>query len=127
VRLALELDSDRVAPGERVDGRIEVLEGGPSRSLTLTLSFHERSRDYFAVAYSSGSVVHQGALASGQTIAFDFTLPAEAPPSLVAEHSELWWELEVQSDEPGPDTFARRRMEVAANRDPTPASGGSST
>src|SRR5207245_11451088 len=34
VKLALELDTDRFAPGEEVTGRVEALEGGPSRSLT---------------------------------------------------------------------------------------------
>jgi hypothetical protein len=115
VKLALELESDRVAPGEGVAGRVRVLEGGPSRSLTLTVSFHERTRDYSAIPYSSGSVVHEGELAAGQTIDFGFTMPAEAPPSVKWEHSELYWELELTSDEPGFDTHVTRRLEVAAD------------
>jgi hypothetical protein len=114
VKLALELERDRVRPGERAAGRIDVLEGGESRSLTLTVSFHEHTGEFDVVPYRSGSVLHEGDLPTGQTVAFDFTLPAEAPPSLTCEHSELYWQLEIVSDEPGFDSRLTRRLEVVA-------------
>ncbi len=114
MKLALELESDRVVAGEPISGRVEVLEGGPSRSLALTVSFHERARGYTATPYSSTSVLHEGDLATGQTIGFTLTMPADGPPTVKCEHSELCWELEVTSDEPGLDAHARRPVEVVA-------------
>ena len=114
MKLELVLDSDRIAQGEKVNGRIDVLEGGASRSLTLTLTFHEQTQSYSAVGYSSGGVVHEGELVTGQPVAFDFTVPAEAPPSVKCEHSELYWDLAVTSDEPGLDTHLQRRLVVVA-------------
>jgi hypothetical protein len=114
VKLEVVLDSDRIAQGEKVNGRIDVLEGGPSRSLTLTLSFHEQTQSYSAVRYSSGGVIHSGELVAGQPVDFDFTVPAEAPPSVKCEHSELYWELAVTSDEHGLDTHVQRRLTVVA-------------
>jgi hypothetical protein len=115
VKLELVLDSDRVAQGEKVNGRIDVLEGGPSRSLTLALTFHEQTQSYAAVRYSSGGVIHEGELVAGQPVDFDFTVPAEAPPSVKCQHSELYWELAVTSDEHGLDTHVRRRLSVVAS------------
>jgi hypothetical protein len=112
VKLALELESDRIAPGERVIGRVKVLEGGPSRSVTLTLSFQERTQNCAATPYAWGIGLHEGELVTGQTLDFGFTIPPQAPPSMRGEHSELYWELDVHSDEPGLDTYARRRIEV---------------
>jgi hypothetical protein len=117
VKLELELEATRVAAGERVTGRVRVLEGGPSRSLSVTLSFHERTRDYSATPMSTGTVVHDGELAGGQAFDFAFILPPDAPPSFRGGQSELWWELEAHSDERGLDTFARRRVEVVPRRD----------
>ena len=115
MKLALELDSDRVAAGAPVAGRVVVLGGGESRSLTLTVSFHERTSSYGAVPYSSSSVLHEGDVADGQTFDFDFTLPAESPPSVKGKHAELFWELEARSDRPGFDTRVLRRIEVVAD------------
>jgi hypothetical protein len=121
VRLELELDRDRVAAGEEVAGRIRVLEGGPSRSLTLTLVFTERTLDYSATPLVSSSVVHEGELATGATFDFGFAVPPEAPPSFETEHSELSWELEARSADPGLDTSVRRRIEIAPARLPARA------
>jgi hypothetical protein len=115
VKLKLELESDRIRLGERVVGRVIVLECGSSRSVTLTLSFIERTGPYTAVANSSGFVLHQGELAAGQTLDFDFTMPADSRPSLKTKHSELFWELDVHSDEPGLDSYARRQFHVASS------------
>jgi hypothetical protein len=56
--------------------------------------------------------VHEGDLVTGQGHSFDFTMPAGAPPSVKTDHAELYWELELRSDEPGLDTNVRRRLEV---------------
>ena len=114
MKLELVLDTDAVAQGEKVNGRVDVLEGGPSRSLTLTLTFREQTQSYSVVRYSSGGVVHEGELVTGNPVTFDFTVPAEAPPSVKCKHSELSWELAVTSDEHGLDTHADRRLTVVA-------------
>lgn len=110
--LALEFESDRVGLGEPFAGHVNVLEGGPSRSLTLTVSFHEKTRDFNVIAYSSHLVLHEGDLVDGQRLDFRFAMPAEAPPSIKCEHSELYYEVAVASDEPGFDTHASRRIIV---------------
>lgn len=112
MKLTIDLDADHVTPGQHVSGRVNVLEGGPSRSLSLTVSFHERSRDYAVVPHASTGVLREGDLQTGQSVAFDFTLPEEALPAVAAAHSALYWELEVRSDEPGIDTVVRAPLHV---------------
>lgn len=112
MKLELELRSDQVKPGGDVAGHVDVVEGGESRSLTITVSFYEKTRDYFVTAYSTSFVVHEGALAKGDSYEFSFTLPAEAPTSAESRNGELYWELEVRSDEHGLDSRARHRLEV---------------
>jgi hypothetical protein len=115
VKLSVELESDNVMAGETVSGHVNVDEGGASRALTLTLTFNEETRDFAAVPYSSGGVLHEGALATGEKIPFTFVIPAAAPPSLRGEHSELYWELRISSDHPGRNTSVLRRLVVRAD------------
>lgn len=112
MKLDLALQSDRMKPGGDVAGHIEVVEGGEPRSLTVTLSFYEKTRDYFVTAYSTSFVVHEGDVAKGESYDFSFTLPAEAPTSAQSKNGQLYWELEVRSDEHGLDSHARCRLEV---------------
>jgi hypothetical protein len=112
VKLELVLQSDHVKPGGEVAGHIDVAEGGSSRSLTLTLTFHEKTRDYSAAPYSSGFVVHEGDVTAGESYTFSFTLPATAPTSAKTRNGELYWELVVTSDEQGLDSHAKQRLEV---------------
>jgi hypothetical protein len=114
VKLELELDYGHVTPGEQLTGRVVVLEGGASRTLTLTVRFCERSRQLESTAFSTSTVLHHGDLATGQTMEFGCELPKDALPSVKGKVGELFWELEASSDEPGPDTQIRRRFEVAA-------------
>jgi hypothetical protein len=116
VKLAIELEAERVAAGEEVTGRVLVLEGGRSRSLALTLSFRERSPSYLETPFTEGGTLHEGDLATGQALEFGFTLPNDAPPSVKGKHGELYWELEAVSDEPGMDTRTSRVVEVTAAR-----------
>lgn len=112
MKLALELDADQVAAGEAVTGRVLVLEGGRSRSVTLTLSFRERSPAYLETSSSTSAVIHEGDLATGRALEFRLALPADAFPSVKGRHGELFWEVEAVSDEPGLDTRVSRRLEV---------------
>jgi hypothetical protein len=116
VKLALELDAQRVAPGEDVTGRVVVLEGGRSRSLTLKVSFRERSPTFLETPVGEAAVVHEGDLATGHAVEFRFTLPDGALPGVKGKHGELIRELEAVSDEPGLDTRVSRILEVASNR-----------
>jgi hypothetical protein len=112
VKLDIQLDADRVGPRQELTGHVLVLEGGPSRSLTLTLSFCEQSPGYLSTPFSRSDVLHEGELATGQTIAFRCEIPDGAPPGVKGKRGELFWELEAKSDEPGLDTHARRRIEI---------------
>ena len=113
MKLELELESDRVAPGDKVVGRVLVHEGGPSRSLTLSVSFHERSSGYDVIPFSSSAVVHEGELPTGAAVDFHFLLPADALPSVNGKQGELYWQIEATADRPGLDAHARRVVVVA--------------
>lgn len=112
MKLELTFESERVAPGEEIRGQVTVLEGGPSQSLALTIGFHERSPAYGARPFLDSVVVREGALAAGDVVDFRYPLPAAALPSAKGKHGELYWELEVASDDPGLDTRVSRRIEV---------------
>jgi hypothetical protein len=114
VKLALHLESERIVAGGRCAGRVEVLEGGAARSLSLSLTFYERSGDYTSIPFTSSHVVHEGDLTTGRLFDFSFGMPAEAPPSFKGEHSELVWELDLKCDESGFDTHVNRRLEVVS-------------
>jgi hypothetical protein len=113
-RFDLRLDRDRCAPGDTITGTIHVLEGCRSRSLKVLLEYHERTEDYATVATGvSTAPLHTGDLATGMTFRFELTLPPDALPNHRSSHSELYWQLDVKSDELGLDTHARRRIEIA--------------
>ena len=112
-RLELQLDRERYAPGEAINGTIFVVEGGDSRSLEALLEYKEKTDDYQEVANSiSSGQLHSGELPSGTTLEFELLLPEDALPNYKSEHGELYWELDLKSDERGRDTHERRRIEI---------------
>jgi hypothetical protein len=114
VKLELRLDADRVAPGRELAGHVLVLEGGQSRSLTLTVRLCERSPGYLEIPFSHTLVLSEGDLATGQAIDFRCELPEGAPPSVKGKHGELFWELEAASDAPGLDARVSQTFQVTA-------------
>ena len=112
MKLELELTAESVPPGGTVAGRVSVVEGGDSRELTLTLTFYEHTRDFTIPAAQTSAVVHQGAVTTGESYEFSFALPEDAVPSVETKNGELYWELELRSDEPGFDTHVRRELRV---------------
>lgn len=114
----LQLERDVFAPGERVAGSVLVTEGGGSRTLEVVLAFHEKSPDYEETPVSRSQPLHTGDVQTGQSLAFSLELPADALPGYRSEHGELYWEIDVKSDEMGPDTHLRRRIEVVVAREP---------
>jgi hypothetical protein len=113
VKLELELVSDSVPAGRTVAGRVRVVQGGDSRELTLTLTFYEHTRDFTIPAAQTSSVVHEGAVATGDSYEFSFALPDDAVPSVETRNGKLYWELELRSDERGLDTRVRREIRVS--------------
>lgn len=112
--LELRLDRERYAPGDSIRGTIHVLEGGRSRSVEALLNHNEKTEDYAAVATSvSSGPLQAGDLATGTSFEFELALPPDAFPNYRSEHCELYWELDIKSEELGPDTHRRRRIEVA--------------
>jgi hypothetical protein len=100
-------------PGDWVRGLVSVLGGGNSRALKISLHFREHTTVYTAtVRTEGGAPVHYGPLAAGQSFDFAIQLPADALPSFTSAHGELYWEIEVKSDEPGFDTTLERRIDV---------------
>lgn len=112
MKLELELTAESIPPGGTVTGRINVIEGGDSRDLTLTLTFYEHTRDFTIPAAQTSAVVHQGAVSTGDSYEFSFALPEDTVPSVETKNGKLYWELELRSDEPGFDTHVRRELRV---------------
>ncbi len=109
----LQLDRDRYTPGSGVAGTVVVLEGGRSRSLEVQLAYIEETDDYLEVATSiSSGHLHEGDLEAGASFRFELALPPEARPSLTSGHGQLYWRLDVKSDERGRDSHALRRIDV---------------
>jgi hypothetical protein len=112
-RFELQLDRERYAPGDTVKGTILVLEGGASRALEALLEYNEETADYSEVALSIRSgPLHEGELTTGTSYEFELGLPVDAPPDYKSRHGELYWQVDVKSDESGRDTHERRRIEV---------------
>ena len=113
MKLEIALDSALVSPGGTLKGIVEVLEGGEARSLTLTVSFCESSPSYMAVPFSRSGVIHEGDLATGQAVTFQFDLPEWAPPGVKSKHAELYWQVEAVADRPGLDARASRKFQIS--------------
>lgn len=109
----IELEGDHFGPGDAVRGTVLVREGGSSRNLEVQLEYMEQTDDYStsAVSETSGSL-HTGDLRTGASFGFEIMLPADALPNYRSEHGELYWVLDVKSDERGRDTHERRRIDV---------------
>jgi hypothetical protein len=56
---------------------------------------------------------------------FELSLPPDASPNYQSENGELYWELDVKSDEFGRDTHERHRIEVGPAQRTAPATGAS--
>jgi hypothetical protein len=111
--LDLALGEPRFRPGDWVRGKVTVVEGGASRALKVSLLFRERTEDYSATARTEGGAsVHSGELAAGGSFDFEVQLPSDALPGYRSANGELYWEVEVKSDEAGFDTTIERRIEV---------------
>ena len=109
----LQIDAEHTKPGETVSGTVVVREGGRSRSLEVSLEFVEETDDYTEVATSiSSGHLHEGKLESGMSFAFALALPPDALPAVRSRHGQLYWRLDAKSDERGPDSHERRRIEI---------------
>ena len=114
LQLDLDIDGQTVGPGAPVSGSVVVLKGGASRSLTVTLEFHEDSRSggNKVVTSVSTAPLHEGELADGMRFPFTLVMPEDALPSFRSGNGELYWEVHVHSDELGLDTHVRKRVSV---------------
>jgi hypothetical protein len=114
-RLRIDLDGEEYRLGDAVTGKVVALSGGASRSLKVWLDYREETKDYKEVAASvEHHTLYEGPIADGASFDFELTLPVDGYPNYKSEHGELWWELNVKSDERGRDTHESRRLDVAA-------------
>jgi hypothetical protein len=112
-RFQLQLERGRYRLGDTVTGSILVLEGGRSRSLEVSLVYKEETEDFSTIATSiSSGPLHAGDLTDGMSFEFEVTLPPAGFPSYVSKHGELYWLVDVKSDEFGTDTHELQRIEV---------------
>ena len=109
----LQLDRERHEPGGAVAGTVVVLEGGRSRSLEVQLAYIEETDDYLEVATTlTTGHLHEGELETGATYRFELALPPDALPNFTSENGQLYWRLDVKSDERGRDSHERCRIVV---------------
>jgi hypothetical protein len=112
-RFQLQLDRERYAPGDTIRGTILLLEGGDSRVLEAFLEYCEETADYSEVAVSIPSgPLHEGELTAGTSFEFELGLPPDALPNYKSRHGELYWQVDVASEEFALDSHERRRIEV---------------
>jgi hypothetical protein len=115
---ALDLDvqppgAGSFRPGDWVRGRVSVLGGGGSRSLSVSVHFRERTSDYSSTAATyGGAPLNEGDLTAGAAFDFAVQLPPDALPSVSSANGELFYEVEAKSDEFGLDTKVAQRIEV---------------
>ena len=122
-RLQLQLERERYTPGDTVEGTIFVVEGDRSRSLVALLQYNEKTEDYLEVATSiSTGPLHEGDLTTGTSFEFELALPPDALPNYQSEHGQLYWDVNVKSDEFGSDTWERSRISVEPKQRTAPAS-----
>jgi hypothetical protein len=112
LNLELQLERESFLPGEPVTGTVLVVESGGSRGLEAALELHEKSPDYEETPVTVAQALHVGDLETGQSFDFSLQLPDTAVPGYRSEHGELYWQVDVKSDETGLDTHVRRRIEV---------------
>lgn len=116
-RLQLQLEQERYRPGDTVTGTILVLEGGRSRSVEARLEYKEETADYRGVAISiAAGPLHEGDLTTGTSFEFELAVPPDALPNYESEHGELYWEVDVKSNEIGRDTYDCRRITIELPR-----------
>ena len=112
-RFRVALDRERFVPGNYVRGTVTVGTGGRSRSLEVSLQYTEETEDYSACAISLDTTsLHTGNLVTGQLFDFEVALPDDALPNYSSRHGELYWQIDVKSDQLGPDSHDRRRIDV---------------
>jgi hypothetical protein len=122
-RFQLHLERERYTPGDTVRGTILVLAGGRSRSVEVLLQYTEETADYSEVATSvSSGPLHEGDLTTGTSFEFELALPPDALPNYQSLHGQLYWDVNVKSDEFGRDTWERRRINVEQKQRTAPAS-----
>ena len=113
MRLRVEVDSEPLAPGATVSGRVVVEEGGTARSLSVRLAFVERTADFEKVARDAGTqVIAEGDLADGAAVPFQLQLPRDALPHVGSAHARIGWEVRARVDRAGPDPTADRPVEL---------------
>jgi hypothetical protein len=122
VRFQVELERAHYRPGDTIRGTILVVEGGASRSLEALLENREETEDVSGVATTvSSGPLHAGDLETGMSFGFELTLPLDSFPNYRSEHGELYWQVDVKSDERGSDTHECKRIEVEPASGPPPS------
>jgi hypothetical protein len=114
VKLELSVEDRPFAPGEWIHGRVEVLEGGRSRRLSVMLHQRDSTADYAGTIRTIETAeLHSGDLTAPASLEFALQVPPDALPNYSDPLGSTFWELDARSDEPGMDTHARKRIVVA--------------
>ena len=121
MKLEVQLHDEPRGQGLWVRGNVRVLEGGRSRSLSVSLQYRERSPAFTHTAIDvAGPVLHTGDLQAGASFEFAIQMPGDALPGQTLAHGETFWQVDAKSDEAGLDTHAFARVETAPAAAPAP-------
>jgi hypothetical protein len=91
----------------------ELRRGGDVEAWRWSSATRPPDHGHSARTIGSGPLRH-GDLATGLVVDFDVLLPGDALPNCRSPEGELFWQLDVKSDERGRDTHEIRRIIVDA-------------
>lgn len=116
MKLNLQIDSDHVAPGGRVRGSVEVVEGGRARSLEVRLLRLPQCEYELSVVIEDRVALLQAEseLQAGTSYEFELSVPGTATPTCESPHGRIEWMVDVKADVPrGLDFVAERSLLVS--------------
>jgi hypothetical protein len=123
-RFQLRVERQGYTAGDTVTGSVEVLDGGRSRLLEVSLDYNEKTKDCLDLGTRAGSKrLHEGEVTTGMSFPFALTLPTDALPNYQSAHGELYWEVHFRADQLGHEAHERCRIEVESAHRSTTTSG----
>jgi hypothetical protein len=116
MKLQIELATPATRPGERIEGRVVVLDGGAARAVRARLEFVEQVGRLSRCARVEGErTIGADALERGDVLPFELQLPDDAAPGVRTDVGQLRWDLVVSVDRPlRPDLEERVELELAS-------------
>lgn len=112
--LQLQLERDRLAPGDWISGTVYAHAAVQARSLAVYVTLFESTRSFTEEVLTGWTgFLHQGVVPERSSFPFRLQLPPSVPPPYRSEWGELHWEVDAKADVPsGIDAHAKQRILV---------------